>query len=351
MSKFTINLFSALMLLFWPLEIFAQTVFQAADGVFTTREIREKIEVGKRTSLQIRAATNLPGKLNIVVEKTDEVKIAYFKRAKANSMDEAVDYIDLIAVVLRSGPEDIKLELRSPNPAPWTNDNQWGQVEAKITIPENYSVLIEAPLFDVTAVGPFESMEIPSSLGRINIKNVTRRLEVSTTNRRLDVSDITGEISLSTSNSVLTAENLVSIDKRADIESENGDIRIEGFTGEFYVEGSYGRIQLSDFNITGRRNIIKGMSGPIELEIVGIDRAQLRITNRFEDIEINLPDRSSAAFSLVVAEGGKIEVSNIDFKTELIEHNRMNLVSGKGKSIISGSVRGSGNIYIRGYDD
>ncbi len=351
MSKFTIKLFSALLILFWPLEIFAQTVFKAPDGVYTTREIREKIEVGKRTILQIKAASNLPGKLNIRVEKTDEVKIAYFKRAKASSMDDAVDFIDLIAVVLRSGPKDIKLELRAPNPAPWKNENQWGEVEAKITIPEGYSVLIKAPLFDITAEGPFESMEIPSSLGRITITNVTRKLDVSTANRRLEVADITGEIYLSTSNSVLTAENLVSTHKRADIESENGDIRIEGFTGEFYVEGSYGRIHLSDFNITGRRNIIKGMSGPIELEIVGIDHAQLRITNRFEDIEIILPDNTSAAFSLVVAEGGKIEVSNIDFKTELIEHNRMNLVSGNGKSIISSSVRGSGNIYIRGYDE
>ena len=351
MNKHTINLFFALMLLSWPLEIVAQTVFQAPDGVYTTREIKDKIKVGKRTVLQIKAAGNLPGKLTIGVEKTNEVRIAYFKRAKAKSMDEAVDYIDLIAVVLRSGPVDINLELRSPNPAPWANDNQWGEVEAKITIPEYYSVLIEAPLFDVTAVGPIETMEIPSSLGRITITNVTRKLDVSTANRRLEVADITGEIYLYTSNSVLTAENLVSTGKRADIESENGDIRIEGFTGEFYVEGSYGRIKLSDFNITGRRNIIKGMSGPIELEIVGIDQAQLRITNRFEDIEINLPDRSSAAFSLVVAEGGKIEVSNINFKTELIEQNRMNLVSGNGNSIISGSVRGSGNIYIRGYDE
>ncbi|MCH7946719.1 MAG: hypothetical protein IIC66_02865 [candidate division Zixibacteria bacterium] len=351
MNKLTMNLLAAFIFLLLSPEIFAQTIIKTAGGVYTTREIRAKIKVGDRTTLQIRAASNLPGKLTIEVARTDKVKISYFKKAKANSMDDAVDYIDLIAVVLRRGPKDIKLELRSPNPAPWTDDNQWGRVEARITIPENYSVLIEAPLFDVTAVGPFRSIVIPSSLGRINIKNVTERLEVSTTNRRLDVSDITGEISLATSNSVLTAKNLVSLDKRADIENENGDIRIRGFKGELYVEGSYGRIQLSDFYITGRRNIIKGMSGPIKLEISGIDRAQLRITNRFEDIEINLPDSISAAFSLVVDEGGKIEVSNINFRSELIEHNRMNLVSGNGQSIISGSVRGSGNIYIRGYDD
>ncbi|MCH7691800.1 MAG: hypothetical protein IIA17_12260, partial [candidate division Zixibacteria bacterium] len=195
MNKLTINFLAVSILLLLPLEIFAQTIFKTADGVYTTRQIREKIKVGNRTALQIRAASNLPGKLTIEVAKTDKVKITYFKKAKANSMDDAIDYIDLIAVVLRRGPKAIKLELRSPNPAPWTDDNQWGRVEAKITVPENYSVLIEAPLFDVTAVGPFESMEIPSSLGRINIKNVTRRLEVSTTNRRLDVSDITGEIS------------------------------------------------------------------------------------------------------------------------------------------------------------
>jgi hypothetical protein len=93
------------------------------------------------------------------------------------------------------------------------------------------------------------------------------------------------------------------------------------------------------------------MSGPIELDIVEVDNAQLRITNRFEDIEINLPNTASAVFSLVVGEGGKIEISNIDVKPQLIEHNRMNLISGDGESVISSSVRGSGNIYIRGYND
>ena len=79
--------------------------------------------------------------------------------------------------------------------------------------------------------------------------------------------------------------------------------------------------------------------------------AQIRITNSFEDVELTMPENASASMSLAVDEGGKIEVSSINVRAELIEQNRMNLVAGKGTSLITSSVRGSGNIYVRGSND
>jgi len=334
-----------------PAIISAQEVFQTPEGSYSTRKLSDSLDTGTTNSLLIRAAVNLPGKITLNTAKTKLIKIAYYKKAKASDKDKAIDYIDLIAVVLDRTPEAIRLEMRAPNPAPWESGTEWGMVETEITVPEKCFVHIEAPMFDVDAIGPFSGVEIPSSLGKIDVSNVLEKLEIATSNRRVNVTDISGDIAISTTNSILSAKNLVALDDRAEIENEHGDIRIDGFTGEISVESSYGRISISSFNVRGQRNIIRGMSGPISLEINELRDSQLRITNRFEDVEVTLPDETSATMSLAVDAGGKIEVSNINVKPELIEQNRMNLVAGKGTSTITSSVRGSGNIYIRGSNE
>ncbi len=340
-----------ILLVLQPTVLPAQAVFETDDGTFSTGRLSHQVEIGATNHLLIRAAANLPGKITLNASKVKEVVASYYKKAKAPHKDQAIDYIDLIAVVLDRTPNAVRLEMRAPNPAPWGGDTEWGMVETEITVPEKCFVEIEAPLFDVDAVGPFKGLVVLASLGKIDVSNVMEKLELATSNQRVDVSDISGDISISTTNAVLSGRNLVAIGQRCRIENEHGDIRIDGFTGEVNVENSYGRVNISSFTVRGKRNVIRGMSGPIALEIIELNDAQLRITNRFEDVELTLPDNSSASLSLAVDEGGKIEVSNINVKPELIEQNRMNLVAGKGASVITSSVRGSGNIYIRGANE
>jgi len=348
--KFANSLILILMLTF-PTILFGQEVFETSEGTFSTGKLAHKMEIGTTNRLLIRAAANLPGSLTLKTSKVKEVNITYYKKARAGDKKLAIDYIDLIAVVLDKTPEALRLEMRAPNPAPWGGDTDWGMVEAEITVPEKCFVEMEAPLFDISAVGPFQGIVILSSLGKVDVSNVLERLDVTTSNRKVNVSDISGAISISTSNASLVARNLVAIDKRCEIENEHGDIRIDGFTGELNVESSYGRVNISSFKVRGKRNVIRGMSGPIALEINEVSDAQLRITNRYEDVELTLPENASATLSLAVDEGGKIELSNLNVKPELIEQNRMNLVAGKGASIITSSVRGSGNIYVRGSNE
>lgn len=340
-----------LLAVLFPAVLFAQEVFETSGGTFSTGKLTHKMEIGTTNRLLIRAAANLPGSLILKTSKVKEVNITYYKKARSGDKKLAIDYIDLIAVVLDKTPEALRLELRAPNPAPWGGDTEWGMVEAEITVPEMCFVEMEAPLFDIGAVGPFQGIVILSSLGKVDVSNVLEKLDVTTSNRKVNVADISGTISISTSNANLVARNLVAIDKRCEIENEHGDIRIDGFTGELNVECSYGRVNISAAKLRGKRNAIRGMSGPIALEINEVTDAQLRITNRYEDVELTLPENASAALSLAVDEGGKIELSNLNVKPELIEQNRMNLVAGKGGSIITGSVRGSGNIYVRGAND
>ncbi|MGH8015724.1 MAG: hypothetical protein ACREBV_05995 [Candidatus Zixiibacteriota bacterium] len=344
-----------ILLTFWlfslPILSPAQEVFESDEGTFTTSKLTNKMEIGLNNRLIIRAAANLPGEVKLSTSLSKDISITYLKKAKAEDKHQAIDYIDLIAVVLDKTIDGVRLEMRAPNPAPWSGDSEWGMVEVVINVPEKCFVDIEAPQFDVDAVGPFKGLVIAPSLGKVDVSSVLEKLEVATSNRRVNVSDISGEISISTTNASLTAKNLVSIGRRCQIENEHGDIRIDGFAGEIEVENSYGRIHITSFRARGSRNVIRSMSGPIMLDINELVDTQLRITNRFEDVEINLPENTSASLSLAVDQGGKIEVSNLDVKPELIEQNRMNLVAGKGTSIITSSVRGSGNIYVRGSND
>ena len=334
-----------------PTGLTAQEVFESGDGTFSTQKLTKNLEVGANNKLLIRAAANLPGKIKVTTSKNKEVGIIYYKKAKAADKGQAVDFIDLIAVVLDKTPDAVRLEMRAPNPAPWEDETEWGMVEAEITVPEKCFVEIEAALFDVEATGPFRGIVIPASLGKIDISHVSEKLEVATSNRRVNISDVSGDIAISTTNAVLSARNLVAIGARAQIENDHGDIHIDGFAGEIDAENSYGRINITSFTVLGKRNIIRGMSGPISLDIIEMKDAQIRITNSFEDVELTMPENTSASMSLAVDEGGKIEVSSINVKPELIEQNRMNLVAGKGTSLITSSVRGSGNIYVRGSND
>jgi hypothetical protein len=75
---------------------------------------------------------------------------------------------------------------------------------------------------------------------------------------------------------------------------------------------------------------------------------QLVVSNRNEDIDITVPDSLSAFLSLAVDDNGVIEATGFRFTTDLLEANRLNLITGDGTVTISSTIRGEGNIYVRG---
>ena len=76
--------------------------------------------------------------------------------------------------------------------------------------------------------------------------------------------------------------------------------------------------------------------------------ARLTVTNQYEDIDLEVPRSLSALISLAVEEGSTIEATNLLVKPDLVESNRLYLISGKGESTLTGSIQGRGNIYIQG---
>jgi len=325
---------------------YAQEVFEEVAGLFSTRQMKAAVSIGIQNKIMIQSASSLRGKISISAAEVSEVSVSYFKKSRAGSQSEAIDFIDLIAVRLERIAEGVRLQLCAPNPAPWT-DLEAGLVEVELTIPESCFVEIEAPYFDIKADGPFEGIVVPYSLGKLEVADVSKQLELKTANRRVSIEKISGDISVATSNSELVAKDISSVDKQARFKNDGGDIRIGDFVGRVNVKNSYGRIEITDFEPQGSGNLIRGFSGPVIVDIKRITDGQVVINNRFEDIEITVPSDLSARLSLAVDEGGKIEASNFTFKTDLVQPNRLNLVAGDGESLISGSIRGKGNIFVR----
>lgn len=326
----------------------AQDVFKKDDGLFTTRDISLKQSMNGTTNVLIRSAEQLSGRLEIITSNDATISVVYRKQARTSSRSRALDFIDLISVSLNVLPDGAHLQLRAPNPPPWNNQVESGKVDVLMTVPEGCQIEIEATYFDVSASGPFKSVVIPSSLGRLEISKVTELLDVVTANRRVTLDSISGRISVTTTNSSLLARSIRSLDEQARFRNENGDIRIDGFTGSINAKNSYGRITIVDFEPRGEGNFIRGSSAPIMLWISRMTEGQLDISNRHEDIDITVPESLSAYFSLAVDNDGVIEATDLSFQTDLVRFNRLNLLTGDGAVDISGSIRGKGNIFVRG---
>jgi len=324
-----------------------QEIFEK-DGLYTTGELTVSTCIGSQKKLVIQAAASLSGRVEIGTTQQPEITVTYTKQSKTDNRSKAIDYIDLVSISLDSLPEYIRLQLRAPNPAPWDKEIESGMIVALVTVPEDFFVEVKATYFDVTARGPLTGLVVPSSLGRMDVSHVDGRLELSTANRRVKLEDIRGIISVSTTNSSIVAREITSDRGVAKFRNDGGDIKIMGLRGEANVKNRYGRISIVDFRPRGESSFIRGSSGPIILEISEMSSGQLVVSNRHEDIEITIPDTLQAFFSLAVSEEGMIEVTNFPFKTDLVQRDRLNLLAGDGPVEISGSIRGRGNIYIRG---
>ncbi len=324
----------------------SQDVSQEEPGLFSTTELSQATPVTSQKKVAILSANTLQGAIRVITADQNEVSVSYRKKCRTDSRSRAIDFIDLIAVGLDSSPETVRLELRAPNPAPWA-EIETGLVEAELIVPESCIIEIAALYFDVAADGPFEAVVVSSSLGKLDIRDVTKQLELETANRRVSIEKISGEISVITTNSLLTAREISSSGKQARFQNDGGDIVIDGCAGDIRVKNSYGRIEVADFKPGDGRSTIRGFSGPVVVEMTKVTNGQVVISNRSEDIEVKIPPSLSARLSLAVQEGGKIEVGNFQFKTDLVQPNRLNLVAGDGEALVSASVTGRGNIYLR----
>jgi hypothetical protein len=325
-----------------------QEVLEREGNVFATEQLSMARLIAPKAKVLVASAVHLSGTIKITSHESDSLLVRYVKVAKAGDRSQAIDFIDVISVVIDGRSDSPVIEMRSPNPAPWSGTDYSGMVEAEIIAPTGCEIEVRAQAYDVTVIGPLRALTIPESLGKLEISDIAERLNVATANRQIKLSNIKGQVSAVTSNSTLLAENITSLEDQARFRNDGGDIEINGLVGTLDIKNSYGRITIERFESRGRSSYVRGASGPISIEVEAMTEGQLVVSNRQEDVEIAVPDTLSAFYTLSVDDDGIIEATNFSFTPDLVEHNRLNLQSGDGRVDILGSVKGKGNIYIRG---
>ncbi len=327
-----------------------QDIFQKEQGLYSTIAIVDTLAIGASERISIKTVDALVGSITIGVAQQDHILITYFKQARTESRSRAVDYIDLITVSSRLAQDEVRLELRAPNPPPWDGTAETGVVGLEIVLPVDFNVEIDATYFDVVAEGPLKSFVAAPSLGLFDVSMVDGELEVATKNRRVKLADISGTISASTTKSSMTVVNAESGTETATFRNDGGDIKIDGFTGEASIRNEFGRTDIRRFTVRGDGNYIRGSSRPITIELTSQSRGALVVRNRYEDINITVPDTVSASFILSVDDDGEIEVANMPFTVDLVEKNQLNLTCGSGDVEVIGSIKGKGNIWVNGVE-
>ena len=329
-------------------QIRAQEIVEKEPGWYATRELKTAGGPGSSNRLVIKSAVNLSGRIDLETADQKVITVTYTKQSKAASKAKGVDYIDLISVVIDNSAGQARLEFRAPNPAPWNKETESGIVEAVVTVPRSFAVEIDAMYFDLVANGPLSSLRVPSSLGKLDINDVTDLIDVSSANRKVSLRHVSGDISVNTTNALIEAKQIDNLKGAARFRNEGGDIRIDSARGAINVKNSYGRIDIEHFTPRGEASFIRSNSGPIMVGLAQMGEGRLVITNQYEDIEVAMPDTLSATLSLAVDEDGTIDVTDLVFKTDLVEHDRLNLHTREGIAEITGSIRGKGSIVVRG---
>ncbi|RKX26714.1 MAG: hypothetical protein DRP47_07770 [Candidatus Zixiibacteriota bacterium] len=349
MRKFSSFLFIIGSLMLMTITGYSQKVYKDKDGLFSTDLLADSVLIGNNSQVVIQSASTLAGTIQILTTTENMVTVEYYKKSKSVNKSRAIDHIDLVAVDLSCSPSGIRLQLRAPNPPPW-NTSEATTLDISLYVPAGSFLEIDASYFNLDITGPLTGVVVPSSLGRLKVTDVIGILDLTTANRHLTISNISGKISVETSNSTLEAHNIYSPENQAVFRNQGGDLNIDGFEGQISIKNSFGRIELIDFRPRGDRNIIRGKSAPIVIDIIDMNDEQIIVSNKFEDIDITVPSDLSAALSLSVDDEGKIEVSDLEFIADFVQKNRLSLIAGEGNSNVNCSVNGTGNIYIRGID-
>lgn len=317
-------------------------------GRFASDEISIETTSTANENITISAAGSLSGKLRIIAADINRAIFKYRKIIKTKNHPTAVDFADKIDARIQKLPTGLKLILRAPNPAPWSGRAESARIEGDLLLPYNYSLDIDAEYFDLHVTGPFQSVKIGASFGKVRIENILEELQLKCTGRNLSLTDIHGDISIEASNADIHIENMYPADSPARLKNDNGDIFINGCDGSFDIKNSFGKIRFNNIRLTGQSGIVTGTQCPIRLDFDELENSRLKILTTYEDLILAIPNNTGANLYLHTEEDGEIHVKNLAIWPKLTYSNRLELIVGNGGTDINMMVENGGNIEIRG---
>jgi hypothetical protein len=342
-------IFALLCLMFVFSHVNGQDITEESRGRYISRPIVLESDLTSGSEVRIISAVNLSGELIIKASAKEKAVFSYNIVLKASDRATAIDYSGKIKAELSPTPDGLKVLLQAPNPAPWSGTENSGRIEGELSLPEDCGLTIDVAYFDLDIAGPFRSVETRLSFGTVSVEDITEHLDISTSNRDIIVRNVSGDVSLITNYADINIEGMTVPDTPAYIRNENGSIIINESGGTFDIKNNFGRIILDDIRLFSERSRIMGSYSHIKLAIAEIENTGLTIRNNNEDINIMVPEQSSAEFSLKIDGNGEINAEGFELMPSFVDYNRVDFKTGEGESKIRVSVGGKGDINIESY--
>ncbi len=328
--------------------VFAEDISPYGSDRFITEKIVLESEAIAGGRILLHSSSDLSGKLRIMADTVDSAIIEIQKIVKTSSRSKATEYSELTDVVFRKAASGLEVLFRTPNPAPWSGGDESVVIEGQLHLPKESQLKIEADYFDLDIEGPFVSVENDKSYGRLDVRDVTKIVKLTGSNRDITLKNIIGDITINLSHADVWIEEMKAEYQPARISNEYGNVNIEGLEGEFIITDSYGRIRMTDTHIIGGKSSIEGIQCPIHVSVESFEKAELFMSNSYEDIILDIPDTVAADFFLKTDGNGEIHLQGIPVKPLVIESNYVELSSGREGSVIKAGIEGGGNINIYG---
>jgi len=326
----------------------AEDVYPLSDSRFVTEADTFSFPLSFGSQVVISSAVSLTGELSLKADQSEKVDFEYRKILKTDDEGEAANYAEQIEIDIRESRDGIKILLRAPNPSPWSGTDNSAGIEGHLLIPADCRIEIDSDFLDFRIEGPFQSIKNNTSFGRFDIAEIKGSISISCVSGDIYLGDVAGEIIAGTKTGDIVIRNMVCTDDAAHLRNQSGDIDIRDLVGGVDIKNSYGRIRISNADLTGVPSEIEGLYSPIMVEVRSISETGLGIRNAYEDVIVELPHDLSAVLSLSASVDGEIHIERLPVKPVGIEMGRMELICGEGDSRIDISIEGTGDIEIEG---
>jgi hypothetical protein len=329
----------------------AQALQQDTSGGFVTEPQQYVVPANKIRVIRVIADEILSGEISVIAVNEQKYSLQLTKEFHVTNRTTAGKYADYILTTFAPKQDTVELRLSVTKPVPWSNDTSSVRITIELTVPKQCNLVVDAPLFSLSAEGPLTSVINTTSQREMEIFSVDGKIDVRGAGGMVSVEQISGEISVANEQGKLEGRDIVCRSGSAQFRNEGGDIYLENVTGAIALKSVSGKVEISGFQpSTTERSYIANSQGPILLELKHINAGDIAINNRDDDIELRIPTTLSAMLSLTVDQSSRIEVSNLQTIPELVLPNRLGLRMKEGNVQLNSSARGSGNIFVRGVE-
>jgi len=325
----------------------AETITRENNDMYVGEQFSQEFSMHSGQRISINAATSITGTVTITAGAADGL-IEYRKQLKAPSRSEAASYADLIKVEMDSNSEGVVIYFRTPSRVPWAGTNNSGRLDVNISIPDDCLVRINSAYFDIKAVGPFTEMMIAEALSKVEVEGVHGETEIRVSNRPLTVRNISGKLFVSNKYEIIRLEDIDLGDEIGTVINDNGEIDIKSYTGGLDARTTYERIYAEGICLIGDRNRIKNVSSPIVLKMDSLVAGDMRITNQYGSVELDISGPVDARFTCKNAEEGKVVAEGLTMEPTLIYDNRLEFITGNETADVRITTRYDGDIIING---